>query len=57
MPARRRANQDKVSIAMVRAMREWLESHELAAIILGVAGTLLLLSTLLVVGGYWLVTS
>jgi hypothetical protein len=42
---------------MVRAMREWLESHELPAIILGVAGTLLLLSTLLVVGGYWLVTS
>jgi hypothetical protein len=56
MPARRRANQDKVSKAMVRAMREWLEPHELPAIILGVAGTLLLLSTLLVVGGYWLVT-
>jgi len=41
---------------MVRAMREWLESHELPVIIVGVLGALLLLSTLLVVGGYWLVT-
>jgi uncharacterized iron-regulated membrane protein len=56
MPARRRANQDQVRIAMVRALRQWLEAHELPAIIIGVLGALLLLSTLLVVGGYWLVT-
>jgi hypothetical protein len=56
MPARRRANQDQVSIAMVRALRQWLAAHELPAIIVGVLGTVLLLSTLLVVGGYWLVT-
>jgi hypothetical protein len=41
---------------MVRALRQWLETHELPAIILGVLSALLLLSTLLVVGGYWLVT-
>jgi hypothetical protein len=41
---------------MVRALRQWLETHELPAIIIGVLGALVLLSTLLVVGGYWLVT-
>jgi hypothetical protein len=41
---------------MVRALRQWLEAHELPAITIGVLGALLLLSTLLVVGGYWLVT-
>jgi hypothetical protein len=56
MPAGRRANQDQVRIAMVRALRQWLEAHELPAIIVGVLGALLLLSTLLVVGRYWLVT-
>jgi uncharacterized iron-regulated membrane protein len=56
MPARRLANQDWVRIAMVRALRQWLEAHELPAIIIGVLGALLALSTLLVVGGYWLVT-
>jgi hypothetical protein len=56
MSARRLANQDRVNIAMVRALRQWLEAHELPAIIIGVLGALLLLSTLLVVGGYWLVT-
>jgi hypothetical protein len=56
MPARRLANQDQVRIAMVRALRQWLEAHELPAIIIGVLGALLALSTLLVVGGYWLVT-
>jgi hypothetical protein len=56
MPARRLANQDRVNIAMVRALRQWLEAHELPAIIIGVLGALLALSTLLVVGGYWLVT-
>ena len=56
LPAKPRANQDQVRIAMVRALRQWLEAHELPAIIVGVLGALLLLSTLLVVGGYWLVT-
>jgi hypothetical protein len=55
MPATQLANQDRVNIAMVRALRQWLEAHELPAIIVGVLGALLLLSTLLVVGGYWLV--
>ena len=41
---------------MVRALRQWLEAHELSAIIIAVLGALLALSTLLVVGGYWLVT-
>lgn len=41
---------------MVRALRQWLEARELPAIIIGVLGGLVLLSTLLVVGGYWLVT-
>ena len=41
---------------MVRALRQWLETHELPAIIVGVLCALLALSTLLVVGGYWLVT-
>ena len=56
MPARQRANQDQVRIAMVRALRQWLETHELPAIIVGVLCALLALSTLLVLGGYWLVT-
>jgi hypothetical protein len=41
---------------MVRALRRWLEANELPAIIIGVLGALVLLSTLLVVGGYLLVT-
>ena len=41
---------------MVRAMRQWLESHQLPAIIAGVLGAIVLLSALLVVGGYFLVT-
>jgi len=41
---------------MVRAMRQWLESHQLPAIIAGVLGVIVLLSALLVVGGYFLVT-
>jgi hypothetical protein len=41
---------------MVRAFRRWLEANELPAIIAGVLGALLLLSTLLVIGGYLLVT-
>jgi hypothetical protein len=41
---------------MARALRQWLEAHELPAIIIGVLGAVLALSTLLVVGGHWLVT-
>jgi hypothetical protein len=41
---------------MVKAMRNWLETHELPAIIAGVLGMIVLLAAILVVGGYWLVT-
>ena len=41
---------------MVRALRQWLESHELPAIIAGVLGLIIMLSVRLVVGGYLLVT-
>jgi hypothetical protein len=41
---------------MVKALRQWLESHELPAIIAGVLGVIIVLSALLVVGGYLLVT-
>lgn len=41
---------------MVKALRQWLESHELLAIIAAVLGTVTLLSVLLVVGGYLFVT-
>ena len=41
---------------MVKAMRQWLDSHQLPAIIAGVLGVIFLLATLLVVGGYLLVT-
>ena len=56
LPAERRANQDRVTIAMVKALRRWLEANELLAIITGVVGALTLLSMLLVLGGYLLVT-
>ncbi len=55
LPARQHANQDWVRI-VVRALRRWLETHELSAIIAGVVAVLILLSMLLVVGGYLLVT-
>ncbi|HZC97990.1 MAG TPA: hypothetical protein VE267_18040 [Bradyrhizobium sp.] len=41
---------------MVRALRQWLEAHELAAIITAVLGVIFALSALLVVGGYLMVT-
>jgi hypothetical protein len=41
---------------MARALRQWLETHELPAIIVAVLGVILALSILLVVGGYFLVT-
>ena len=39
---------------MVKALRNWLETHQLPAIIAGVLGGITLLSVILVVGGYWL---
>jgi hypothetical protein len=41
---------------MVKALRQWLEANELFAIITAVVGGLLLLSMVLVLGGYLLVT-
>jgi hypothetical protein len=40
---------------MVRALRQWLETHELPAIIVAVLGVVLALSVLMVVGGYLVV--
>jgi len=41
---------------MVRALRQWLDTHELPAIIAAVLGVILALSVLIVVGGYFVVT-
>ena len=41
---------------MVKALRRWLEANELLAIVTGVVAALLLLSMLLVLGGYLIVT-
>ena len=41
---------------MVKALRQWLEANELPAIVAGVIGALVVLSTLLVLGGYLIVT-
>jgi redox-regulated HSP33 family molecular chaperone len=41
---------------MARALRQWLETHQLPAIIAAVLGVIVALSLLLVVGGYFLVT-
>jgi hypothetical protein len=40
---------------MVKALRRWLEANELLAIITAVVGTLIVLSLLLVLGGYLIV--
>jgi len=48
--------QIKIGLAMVKALRRWLEANELFAIVTGVVGALILLSMLLVLGGYLLVT-
>jgi hypothetical protein len=40
---------------MVKAMRNWLETHELPAIIAGVLGVIVLLAVIIVVGGYLMV--
>jgi hypothetical protein len=41
---------------MVKALRRWLEANELLTIVIGVLGGLLLLSMLLVFGGYLIAT-
>ena len=41
---------------MVKALQRWLDTHELPAIVAGVVGVLVLLSLLLVLGGYFLVS-
>jgi hypothetical protein len=41
---------------MVKALRRWLQANELFAIITAVVGTLVVLSMLLVLGGYLFVT-
>ena len=41
---------------MVKALRRWLEANELLAIVSGVLGVLVVLSMLMVLGGYLIVT-
>ncbi|MEA2829519.1 MAG: hypothetical protein QOF22_267 [Bradyrhizobium sp.] len=41
---------------MVKALRRWLEANQLLAIVTGVVGALVVLSLLLVLGGYLVVT-
>jgi hypothetical protein len=41
---------------MVRALRRWLEANELFAIVTGAVSALVVLSLLLVLGGYLIVT-
>ena len=41
---------------MVKALRRWLEANELLAIVTGVVGALVVLSLLLVLGGYLILT-
>ena len=45
----------ELETAMVKALRRWLEANELFAIVTGVAGALVVLSLLLVLGGYLIV--
>jgi hypothetical protein len=40
---------------MVKALRRWLQANELFAIVTGVVGALIVLSMVLVLGGYLLV--
>ncbi len=41
---------------MVKALQNWLDTHQLPAIIAAVLGVITLLSVIIVVGGYLLVT-
>jgi hypothetical protein len=54
--AGQRSNQVEWQSAMVKALRRWLEANELLAIITAVVGALIVLSMLLVLGGYLMVT-
>ena len=56
LPAAQSPNQDRFRIKMVKALRRWLEANELFAIITGVLGVIVVLSLLLVLGGYLFVT-
>jgi hypothetical protein len=49
LPARRRA---KVGGVMEKALRAWLDAHQLPAIIAAVVGVIATLSVLLVLAGY-----
>jgi hypothetical protein len=42
---------------MVKALRNWLEAHQLLAITAGVLGAIVLLALILVVGGYLIVAT
>ncbi len=53
---RKRRVQIKIGLeVMVRALRQWLEANQLLAIIIAVVCALVLLSMLLVFGGYMIV--
>jgi hypothetical protein len=41
---------------MRNVLHNWLETHQLPAIIAAILGLITLLSLIFVVGGYWLVT-
>jgi hypothetical protein len=41
---------------MVKALRRWLEANELLAIVTGVVGALVVVSMIMVFGGYLIVT-
>ena len=41
--------------AMVKTLRNWLEAHQLFAIVTGVLGAIVLLALILVIGGYLIV--
>lgn len=43
-------------MGVARSLQNWLDSHGLPAIIAAVGGIILLLSVVLVVGGYLIVT-
>lgn len=43
-------------MGVARSLQNWLDSHGLGAIIAAVLGIILLLSVILVVGGYLIVT-
>ena len=43
-------------MGVARSLQNWLDSHGLGAIIAAVLGIILLLSLIIVVGGYWYVT-